>query len=71
MNYLKFTQFAYLIAGIIFAIDAFRKFQENDQNYVISVVFAVIGIFMFFFRRKFAKKYSQQNNNNSNSNSTN
>jgi uncharacterized membrane protein len=61
MNYLKFTQYAYLIAGLIFAYDAFTKYQEEDGNYILSVVFAVIGIFMFFFRRNFAKKFEQRN----------
>ncbi len=61
MNYLKFTQYAYLIAGLIFAYDAFTKYQEEDSNYILSVVFAVIGIFMFFFRRNFAKKFEQRN----------
>ncbi|WNM19971.1 hypothetical protein [Flavobacterium capsici] len=61
MNYLKFTQYAYLIAGVIFAYDAFTKWQSEDANYVISLVFAVIGIFMFFFRRRFAKKFDDRN----------
>ncbi|MGV9003385.1 hypothetical protein [Flavobacterium sp.] len=61
MNYLKFTQFAYLIAGLIFAYDAFEKWQAEDSNYVLSAVFAVIGIFMFFFRRRFGKKFEDNN----------
>lgn len=63
MNYLKFTQYAYLIAGIIFTYDAFTKWQSEDSNYVISLVFAVVGIFMFFFRRRFSKKFDDRNKN--------
>ena len=62
MNYLKFTQYAYLIAGILFAIDAYKKFNENETgNAYISAGFAVVGIFMFFFRRNFGKKFTDRN----------
>lgn len=62
MNYLKFTQFAYLIAGIVFAVDAFLKYQEEENNKaIISAIFAVIGVFMFFFRRNYAKRFEQRN----------
>ena len=61
MNYLKFTQYAYLIAGLIFAYDAFTKWQTEDSNYILSLVFAIVGVFMFFFRRRFAKKFDEKN----------
>jgi hypothetical protein len=61
MNYLKFTQYAYLIAGIIFAYDAFTKWQSEDSSYVLSAIFAAVGVFLFFFRRRFAKKFEDRN----------
>jgi len=64
MNYLKFTQYAYLIAGILFAVDAFRKWETDNGNAILEALFAAIGIFMFFFRRKFAKKFEERNKNN-------
>lgn len=60
MNYLKITQYAYLIAGCIFAVDAFIRFRDQDQNAPVSAIFAGIGIFMFFFRRRFAKRFEAQ-----------
>lgn len=65
MNYLKFTQYAYLIAGILFAVDAFKKWENERGNAIIEAIFATVGIFMFFFRRKFAKKFEDRNKNNS------
>lgn len=62
MKYLKFTQYAYLLAGIIFAIDGVTKlFSNESNNAVISFVFAFIGIFMFFFRRNYAKRFEERN----------
>jgi LPXTG-motif cell wall-anchored protein len=56
MNYLRFTQYAYLLAGFIFAFDAFQKFEAGETNKAyLSAGFALVGVFMFFFRRKFAK----------------
>ncbi|MEO5777886.1 MAG: hypothetical protein ABIQ27_13360 [Flavobacterium sp.] len=60
MNYLRFTQYAYLLAGILFAIDAFIKWQSKE-NFTISAIFAGVCIFLFFFRRKFAKKFEDHN----------
>ncbi|MES2411180.1 MAG: hypothetical protein V4535_07015 [Bacteroidota bacterium] len=60
MNYLKFTQYAYLLAGILFAIDAFVKWQAKE-NFTISAIFAAVCIFLFFFRRRFAKKFEDHN----------
>ncbi|MCA6422196.1 MAG: hypothetical protein IM568_05170 [Flavobacterium sp.] len=62
MNYLKFTQYAYLIAAVLFAIDAFQKYQEGEtNNTIISGIFAAVCIFMFFFRGKYAKKFEERN----------
>lgn len=60
MNYLKFTQFAYLIAGILFAFDSYSKWSKGE-NVVISVAFAGVCFFMFFFRKGFGKKFDQHN----------
>ncbi|WP_445453861.1 hypothetical protein [Flavobacterium sp. 25HG05S-40] len=60
MNYLKFTQYAYLLAGILFTVDAFVKWNSK-QNFTISIIFAGVCLFLFFFRRKFAKKFDAHN----------
>jgi uncharacterized membrane protein len=62
MKYLKFTQYAYLLAGIIFAIDGVSKlFSKDNQSAILSFAFALIGIFMFFFRRNYAKRFEERN----------
>jgi LPXTG-motif cell wall-anchored protein len=62
MNYLRFTQYAYLLAGFIFAFYAFQKFEAGETNKAyLSAGFALVGVFMFFFRRKFAKKFDDHN----------
>ncbi|WP_396155465.1 hypothetical protein [Flavobacterium sp.] len=60
MNYLKFTQYAYLLAGILFTINAFVEWSSH-QSYTISGMFAAVCLFLFFFRRRFAKKFEERN----------
>ena len=60
MNYLRFTQYAYLLAGILFTVDAIVKWQ-SQENFTISAIFAAVCVFLFFFRRKFAKKFDDHN----------
>ncbi|CAM4050960.1 MULTISPECIES: hypothetical protein [Flavobacterium] len=58
MNYLKFIQYFYLLFGVFFFYEAFRRYQ-NNESYLMSIVIAVVAIGMFFFRRHF---YNKQKN---------
>jgi hypothetical protein len=61
MKYLKYTQYIYLVAAIIFGIRAAEIWdKEKDQAYLFLGI-AILSIFMFFFRRKFAKKFEDRN----------
>lgn len=57
MNYLKFTQYIYLLAGIFFIYAGFKRYADGEEGFWIWFVIAALAIFMFFFRRKFARKF--------------
>lgn len=62
MKYLKFTQYAYLLAGILVAIESYNQYQTGNTNQAIIMgVFTLAAVFMFFFRRSFAKKFQDRN----------
>jgi len=62
MNYLKFTQYAYLIASVLFAVEAYNQYIAGETNKaIIMAIFAVVGVFMFFFRRNFGKRFAERN----------
>ena len=62
MNYLKFTQYAYLLAGILVAIESYNQYQAGNMNMAIIMgIFTLVAVFMFFFRRNFAKKFQERN----------
>ncbi|WP_284652791.1 hypothetical protein [Flavobacterium terrisoli] len=62
MNYLKFTSYAYIIVAILFAVEAFIQFQEGDTNKaILMALFTAGSVFLFFFRRNFARKFEERN----------
>ncbi|HEU4496268.1 MAG TPA: hypothetical protein VFR70_04385 [Flavobacterium sp.] len=63
MAYLKYIQYFYLIAAFLFAVDGFMQLNDAGRKPWISFFFAAIALFMFFFRRKFAKKMEGRKNN--------
>ncbi|MCB4808959.1 hypothetical protein LG651_11920 [Tamlana sp. 62-3] len=62
MKFYKIFQYAYLIFAFMFVYDAFTKWGVNATGAYISLAFAALAVFMFFFRRKFSKKFDNRNN---------
>ena len=60
MNYLKYTQYVYLVAAGFFTYDAISKINSGTDMPYLSFILAATALFMFFFRRKFAKKFENQ-----------
>ncbi|MCZ8169154.1 hypothetical protein SAMN05444377_102215 [Flavobacterium fontis] len=61
MGYLKITQYLYLVAAGIFAFDAITHWNDEPKPW-ISVGIALVSLFLFFFRRHFAKKFQDRQN---------
>ncbi|MFV8345988.1 hypothetical protein [Flavobacterium sp. ZB4P13] len=62
MNYLKYTQYVYLVFGAYFIYDGVTKLNDSAGGTPwLSFMIAGLAIFMFFFRRKFAKKFDDRN----------
>ncbi len=63
MNYLKYTQYVYLVAAVFFIFKAVEIWNEDNDQHFLFLGIAVLSIGMFFFRRKFAKKFEDRSNN--------
>ena len=61
MNYLKYTQYIYLVFGILFIYVGFTKIGTSESPW-LNFIIAAVAIFMFFFRRKVAKKFDNNAN---------
>jgi positive regulator of sigma E activity len=61
MNYLKYTQYVYLVAAFFFAYKAIDNNELDKDQHLLFLGIAVLSICLFFFRRKFAKKFEDRN----------
>ncbi|MGE6354500.1 hypothetical protein ACQKCJ_11595 [Flavobacterium sp. NPDC079362] len=61
MNYLKYTQYVYLAFAVYFIYDGVIKINEGNNGATLSFIIAGMAVFMFFFRRKFARKFDDRN----------
>lgn len=58
----KIFQFAYLVFAALFLYDAFVNWGDNRAY--MSLLLAATAVFMFFFRKRFNKRYSNKDNSN-------
>jgi LPXTG-motif cell wall-anchored protein len=63
MNYLKYTQYVYLVVALFFTFKAVAIWKEANDQHFLFLGMALLSVFMFFFRRKFAKKFEDRNTN--------
>ncbi|WP_411766527.1 hypothetical protein [Winogradskyella sp. A3E31] len=60
MKILKFFQYAYLIFAVLFLYDAIENWSTDRTRSYISLLFTAVAIFMFFFRKRFRKKFEDR-----------
>jgi len=63
MKIFKFFQYAYLLFAIIFLYDVISKYMESGIVEYMSLLLAGAAVFMFFFRKKFNKKFENKEDN--------
>lgn len=61
MGYLKYTQYVYIAFAVYFIYDGITKLDTGNDTATLSFLIAGMAVFMFFFRRKFAKKFDDRN----------
>ena len=63
MSYLKYPPYLYLILGIYLIIDSVINWNNPAENAELTLIFAAIAIFLFGFRRRYAKRFEERRNN--------
>lgn len=61
MKYLKLTQYVYLVAAVLFAYKSIEIWNTDTQQAYLYIGITAVAVFMFFFRRKYAKKFEDRN----------
>ena len=60
MTVLKFFQYLYLIFFGLLTYEGIKLWDENRQRAYVMFFLAVIALFMFFFRKKFRKRFEDR-----------
>ncbi|WP_040460606.1 hypothetical protein [Galbibacter marinus] len=60
MRYFKIFEIAYLVIAILATIEAVRMWPIDRSRSYIMILFAVVSIGMFFFRRYYRKKFGNR-----------
>ncbi|WP_172916095.1 NfeD family protein [Capnocytophaga canimorsus] len=64
MKTLKFFEYAYLGVFVLSVIEIVRYWNHPDkQRFYIFLIFAVVSLGMFFFRRYYRKRFEKRNPN--------
>ncbi len=61
MKLLKVFQYVYIIFGALFLWDAITNWSVDRNRSYMSLLFTALAVFMFFFRKRFGKKFEDHN----------
>ena len=56
-KYFKFFEIAYLVIAIVFIVETVLKWNSDRNKAYIFLAFAILAIFMYFFRKKYRKRF--------------
>lgn len=59
-KYFKFFEIAYLIIAIVFAVETVLRWNNDRPKAYIFLFFSVLAVFMYFFRKKYRKRFENQ-----------
>ena len=57
---LRYTEYLYLAVAVISIYKIITLWQGNREDTYIFIVFAVVSIAMFLFRRRYRKRFEQR-----------
>lgn len=57
MGYFKLIPYLFLVFATLFLIDAIVRLN-NGEDPIISFLFSGVAVFMFFFRRRYYRRFN-------------
>ena len=63
MKLLKYLQYVYLVFAVVFLYDAIINWSIDKNRSYMSLFFVVLAVFMYFFRKKYGKRFLDRDKN--------
>ncbi|WP_213520711.1 LPXTG cell wall anchor domain-containing protein [Nonlabens sp.] len=60
-KFFKYFEYAYLIFAGMFIITGFIELSKNTNQAYMLFGMAAVAIFMFFFKRRFRRRFEERN----------
>ena len=60
MKLLQFFQYIYLFFFVVFLYDAIVNWNSDERSPWLSLGLAVLALFMFFFRKRYRKRFQDR-----------
>ncbi|WP_084519477.1 hypothetical protein [Christiangramia echinicola] len=60
-KFFRYFEYAYLFFAAFFIFEAIRIWNTERNRAYLFLFFVCIAIFMFFFKRRFRRKYEDRN----------
>jgi len=60
-RYYKFIEYAYLIIAVFLMVETFLNWKTEPQKAYLYLAFALLAIFMYFFKKNFRKRMNNRN----------
>ncbi|MBF00069.1 hypothetical protein [Flavobacterium coralii] len=65
MGYLKIVAYLYLVAAAFLVYEGISSLNAGDSsNGIVMFLLALVALFMFFFRLRYAKKWADRKKDN-------
>jgi hypothetical protein len=58
----RIVEYGYLLVAIVFAVETVINWNEDRERAYLMLVFSILAVFMYFFKRRFRKKLEGRNN---------
>ena len=58
-KYFKFFEIAYLIIAVVFIVETILRWNSEPNKDYIFLAFGLLAIFMYFFRKKYRKRFEK------------
>ena len=60
-KFFKYFEYAYLVFAAVFMITGVIELNKNPNQAYLLFGFSVIAVFMFFFKRRFRRRFEERN----------